>query len=126
MFSIVGLLLSSVLLYGEWLCVRNLNGSFNNDCYFFLIPTSFFAFQLISLIKVPSNHITNFLGKSSILIYTTHIPVIAVISSLLKRLHPTINSIFVFLPVVVLCIIGSYMVLKLEQARMFRWLKYSH
>lgn len=126
MFSIVGLLLSSVLLYGEWLCVRNLNGSFNNDCYFFLIPTSFFAFQLISVIKVPSNHITNFFGKSSILIYTTHIPVIAVISSLLERLHPTINSIFVFVPVVVLCIIGSYMVLKLEQARMFRWLKYSH
>ena len=125
-FAIVGLLLSSVLLYGEWLCVRILNGSFNNDCYFFLIPTAFFAFQLISLIRVSPNNITDFLGKSSTLIYTTHMPAITVIHFLLKRILQVTNSIFVFVLVVMLCTIGSYIVLKLEKLRAFRWLKYSH
>lgn len=125
-YAIVGLLLSSVLLYGEWLCVRILNGSFNNDCYFFLIPTAFFAFRLISLISVSPNNITDFLGKSSTLIYTTHIPAITVISFLLKRTLPVTNSIFIFVSVVVLCTIGSYVVLKLEKLHAFRWLKYSN
>ena len=125
-FAIVGLLLSSVLLYGEWLGVRILDGSFNNDCYFSLIPTSFFAFQFISLIKVSPNDITNFLGKSSTLIYTTHMPAIAVIGFLLNRWFSVTDSIWVFVPVVILCTIGSCIVLKLEKLRIFRWFKYSH
>ena len=125
-FAIVGILLSSVLLYGEWLFVRALNGSFNNDCYLFLIPTAFFAFQLISLIRVSPNAITVFLGKSSTLIYTTHIPTIAVISLLLQRFLSITDNLLVFVLVVILCTAGSYIVLKLEKLQAFRWLKYSH
>lgn len=125
-FAIVGLLLSSALLYGEWLCVKTLNGTFDNDCYFFLIPTSLFAFQLISSIKVSPNGITNFLGKSSTLIYVTHIPAIALISLLLKQLFSVTDRILVFAAAAILCTVGSYIVFKLEKLRIFRWLKYSH
>ena len=125
-FAIVGILMSSVLLYVEWIFVRALNGSFNNDCYLFLIPTAFFAFQLISLIRVSPNDITVFLGKSSTLIYTTHIPTIAVISLLLQRFLSITDNLLVFVLVVILCTAGSYIVLKLEKMRAFRWLKYSH
>ena len=126
LLAVVGLLLSSALLYGEWLLVRGLDGSFNNDCYFSLIPTSFFAFCLISLIKVSPNNITNFIGKSSTLIYTTHIPVIAMVGALLNRLLSVTDRLWVYVLTVILCVIGSYVVLKLEKKRVFRWLKYSH
>lgn len=125
-FAITGLLLSSALLYGEWLAVRTLNSSIDNDCYFFLIPTAFFAFQIIRSIKVSPSGITNFLGKSSTLIYVTHMPAITLISLLLNRLFSVNDNILVFVAVVILCTIGSYIVFKLEKSRIFRWLKYSH
>ena len=125
-FAIVGLLLSAVLLYGEWLFVRALNGSFNNDCYLFLIPTALFAFRLISLIKVSPNGVTAFLGKSSTLIYTTHIPTIVGVSLLLQRLFSVTSAPLVFVLVVALCTAGSLVVLTLEKVPALRWLKYAH
>ena len=125
-FAIVGLLLSGALLYGEWLFVRALNGSFNNDCYLFLVPTAFFAFRLISLIKVSPNGVTVFLGKSSTLIYTTHIPTIAGVSLLLQRLFSATSTPLVFVLVVALCTAGSLVVLTLEKLPAFQWLKYAH
>lgn len=123
---IIGLLVSGVLLYLEWLVVRTMNGSFNNDCYFLLIPSSFFIFELVRSIKVSPNRITNFCGRSSILIYTTHIPAISVISFLLNRLLSITSRIWIFSAVVILCTLGSYVVFKLEKVKAFKWLKYSH
>ena len=124
--SILGLIVSGILLYGEWLLVRELNDTIDSDCYFLLIPTTFFAFNLIRCIKVPLNGITKFLGNSSTLVYTTHVPTIFVTSVLLKRLFSITDRLYVFLLVVFLCTLGSYVVFQLEKYRAFKWLKYSH
>ena len=45
---------------------------------------------------------------------------------LLKHLLSVTDTIWVYVSVVVVCVAGSYVVLKLEKLRAFRWLKYSH
>ena len=125
-FTLIGGLMSAILLYAEWFFVRTINGSFNNDCYFFLIPTVFFLFQFVRHINLSSNKVTRFLGKCSTLVYTTHMPTITVVSFLCRRMGCNLRALIVFTIVAIICTLGSYIVLKIEKHHVFKWLKYSH
>ena len=125
-FAAIGLAVSCALLYAEWLFVRSLNGTFNNDCYLLLIPTTIFAFQLLLLVKIPANKLTSFMGKSSTIIYTTHMPLILIATPLMIKFLSINSKPLMFVFAAVVCTSGSLVVFWLEKFKIFKWLKYSH
>ena len=124
--SAIGFFISCGFLYGEWTWVRAMNGAYNNDCYFFLLPAAVFAFEILRKIEIAKNKLTVFLGKSSIIIYVTHIPMISVLSYIYNSLFSIRNVVFVFASTIIICTVLSYVIFRLEKYSAFRWLKYSH
>ena len=124
--AVWGTVVSCALLYVEWRLVKQLNETYNNDCYFFLMPTAFFIFAIVKNIHIPVRKMTTFMAKSSVIIYTTHMPIIAMLRAASKRLFGFENNLIVYLTTLCVCVLGSLVILKLEKYRCFKWLKYSH
>lgn len=125
-YSFFGLLVFGFLLYAEWRFVYHMNGTYNNDCYVLLMSFVFFIFEIIRKIKLSVNSITTFLGKSSVIIYTTHSPVIYIINYLCYHIKGYTIPLFTFVVTVAVCTIMGYCIFKLEKSRVFKWLKFSH
>lgn len=117
----------SILLFVEWKYVIYLT-SFNfNDCYFSLIPLCFLIFKLLLNIDIKLKN-SKVLRKISTIIYPLHASVAYVIAYFAKNFitDSTLLSIFNFFITLLICLIASFVISKLEKIKIFGILKYSH
>ena len=124
----LGLLAASVfLLFGEYYYISTKNFFiYNNDCLFTLLPVAVFT-VLMSL----NTHIKCRYSKSirniSTIIYCSHITASAIFRKVLSILNITDNqNILLFILTFCSCLLGSCLILRLEQHKKFKWLKLSH
>ena len=81
--NLILLLNSCIILFIEWLIIYKINGTYNNDCYIFLIPTSFLVFNYIIDINIKINKAKS-LRQLSNFIYPLHGSIAIIISKLLE------------------------------------------
>lgn len=125
--NIMLIILFSILLYLEWIFVINLNGTFNNDCYLFLVPLSFLIFSLIIKINIKLKNSVRFRVMSSI-IYPLHSSVIVVLKFILNKFifNSVVINLISFIFALLCCYVVFLIITKLENKKYFRLLKYSH
>ncbi|MBP3706069.1 MAG: acyltransferase [Clostridia bacterium] len=120
------LVISAVMLYCEWLFVKNINGTYKNECYIMLMPVVFFIFSLVYDIKIKGSDIYVKMGTISIIIYTSHSIVRSIVKLFFERILGIESIPLVFITVVIICIVEGFIILSLENHKFFRWLKFSH
>ncbi|MBR2448396.1 MAG: acyltransferase family protein [Clostridia bacterium] len=104
-------LVSGVLLYLEWLFVKNINGTFLNDCYIMLLPFCIGVFGFVSnCTPIKCKYSIN-LRKCSIIIFVTHGAVARIIVSLFKILFHNTYIPIAYIVVVSICI-GIYLLIE--------------
>lgn len=120
-------LISIVLLYIEWRYVVSINHIYSNDCYLCLVPLVFSIFAIIKNIEI---HLKNSKKLRSIsnIIYPLHASLVVIIKKLVtliitNQVHIGIITFFITL---FCCIIISLIILKLENKKGLKILKYAH
>lgn len=125
-FCILGIPIFSLALFLEWKFVFILNGSFNNDCYFMLAPLCICIFGIILNCKITFKYAKT-LRKVSTISYPLHATLIPCIGFILEMLNiHTSNQLILFFIVILLCHISTYLILKLENKKYWKFLRYSH
>ncbi len=117
---------SATLLYGEWILVRYLNNSYNNDCYVFLAPLCIGLFLLLKQMPQIKVSIAVHLRRFSVVTYAVHGSLIPVIRTLLENTIGTIYNPFVFMLTLVLCILLYIFIDFLRNKKDIRWIKYAY
>lgn len=123
---IISTILSVILLYCEFLFVKALSGRAWCDIYFSLIPISFFLFCILKEINTVKITTSFSLRKSSVIIYALHSTIISSLRTIWERLLGNPNNYILFFITLILCLIASFVILKLENKKYFKWLKYAH
>ena len=125
-FAWVLCILSAILLYGEWWFVRYLNGSYSNDCYFFLAPLCIAVFTLLeSAPDVPIKD-SLFLRNSSVIIYALHGTVAIAVNSAVQNFLGEPFQFLSFFITLAVCLGAAWLLLRLEKIPALKWLKYAH
>ena len=101
----------AVMLHLEWQFVRQLDGSFNNDSYFLLLPVCILLFMCIHKIPPVSCPYAVCLRQASTVIYVTHIPTLYVISFIFRNILHIDSTLLIFILALVCCTV-VYVVLK--------------
>lgn len=117
-----------ILLYLEWLFVKQETAVLTNDVYFSLVLVC--PLIMILLIKMPNREIRNkkifiTMRNISTIMYAIHISIIPFINKLLQIIHLQF-SILLFFCTILVCIIISICIICLEKNNKFKWLKYAH
>lgn len=122
------LILSGVLLFIEWKWVYQITGTYKNDCYFFLVPMAILIFYLILPIKIQLKN-PKLLRNISTITYPLHASLVLVVRAILNKVFPLnaelINTL-TFVTTLGGCYIVCWTILKLENKKYFKLLKYSH
>lgn len=119
--SIIGTLISLILLIIEWRIVYWATGKFDNDCYFMLMPLGYFLFAWILRLKpIYSNKLSQF-RKITVIVYAFHASAAWVI-----RRYLSWSGYRLFFTTIVICAIIGIGMLQAEKYKFFSWLKYSH
>lgn len=124
--SRICLLISFLLLLGEYILVTKGGLVVDNDCYFMLIPTCYFAFENLINYKWKSNINTRSLRKFSTIIYCVHGALICVIEYYWLPGVSFADCILKFIMVVSMSLAISYAICILEKKKKFEWLRYSY
>ncbi len=128
--TIVYIILSivfAICLYIEWRYVFKVTKTLGNDCYFCIIPLCFSLFALIKTIDINLKN-PKLLRQISNITYPLHGSIAFFISEHLPEFIKTDNQKGIFNFVVTLAIVYtvSFIILKLEKIKHFKFLKYSH
>lgn len=125
--NIVLILLYSVCLFLEWRIVYNLNGSYNNDCYLFLLPLCYYIFSFIKNIKINLKYAKRFRLISTIT-YPFHASFVIIFYDFFSSYIANVNllNILRFIIAIFISILFSLFVEKFENKKYFGFLKYSH
>lgn len=114
--NVVLLLISSIVLYVEWLIIQKETGGINYDCYILIPAVSVLLFLLIINIKISLKK-PKILRQLSSFIYPLHYSVSLPIITLLKHYFAdgTILRIVLFFITIIVCLILFFLVKKLEK-----------
>lgn len=119
--------ISAALLYAEWRVVIKINGSYSNDCYFFLVPLVFSAFAIV---KDSDIHISNAkkLRKMSTITYPMHASAATLISHVTgeRIADPELAGLLVFLLTICCCHFTCFLIFRLEKNKKLSFLRYAH
>lgn len=102
--SILGLIISSVLLFVEYRMVNIFEFTVDNDCYFMLIPTGYFLFEIILKCNYKERN-TKILRKFSTIIYCIHGSWVVVIEHYIIKDMSFSNCFLKFVIVVILSLL---------------------
>lgn len=123
-------ILSAILLYLEWTIIKNLNGTYNTDCFIMLLPLCTLLFAIIKEIKPFELKGTVYLRKASVIMFALHGTLVSlgipgIFFPQLDWLHIS-NESKNFITTTIICMVASIFILILEKKKWFSWLKYSH
>ncbi len=102
---IIMCLSSCVLLYGEWLFVKGLSGSLDNDCYLLLPPVCVGLFGWILTCKPIHSRFSIYFRRCSTVMYALHATLAPVILVLYRRLFNIDFALLNFVTVSVICLV---------------------
>ena len=104
-------ILSAALLYAEWYLVKAWNGTYNNDCYFMLLPLCFGLFGLISKLKTVSTATFVCLRRCSTVIFTAHGSIRTLLGLFYRHVLHIESSVLLFVSASLVCI-GIYILIE--------------
>ena len=115
-----------VLLNIEAVYTMKMGFVLSNDMYFFLVPSAYFAFGIISNICLKGNIcFYKLLRIISSLVYFVHLWIGRLICKLFSLInYPISNSYFLFTLVALTSIAVSYVIYIFSQIKYFKWMKY--
>ncbi|MBR6940806.1 MAG: hypothetical protein IKH65_08370, partial [Clostridia bacterium] len=124
---IVTAVISAVCLYIEWRYVFNLNGSFKNDCYFFLAPLCVSLFGIIIGIDISLKN-ARALRKISTVTFPLHASLIYVLRFILRKFisDDVLIAVLIFVSAVICCHVVYLLISRLEKAERLSFLKYAY
>ena len=114
-----------ILLYGEWLFVRHMTDGSGKDCYLMLVLAAPVLFQIVKGISLEANGVSRFLRQSSIVLFVLHGSVLHVLRPILRMIGLEYNGLL-FVLISLGCLAATWIILRLENKKGFRWLKYAH
>ena len=117
-------ILSLALFFAELLITYKLNLCKSTDCFFMLLPCAYFIFVLIKDIRIELKFNTVILRNASTIIFFSHFIWIFAIETFERVFSLSINSLYRFVLVSVLCLLTVSAFLMLSEKKIFSWLKY--
>ena len=127
---IVMTVVSLVLLYGEYFFIKSMYKVTNDDCFLMLSPLSVCLFMLVGQnARFRLNFDTKPLRTYSTIIYCSHISVAYCLYQVLINFVKYKSAIYylsLFSATLLLVLLLSYVLLRLEKRDSLHWLKYSH
>lgn len=125
--SKIGLVISILLLLGEYLIVTKYHMTVDNDCYFMLIPVCYFIFDNLISCKWKAKKLdVKLLRKYSTIIYCVHGSLAGIIEHYWISGISYIDCVFKFALVLTLSLIISNIVCILEKKKALKWLRYAY
>ncbi len=128
--ALIGFIISMLLLFVEVFIIIYQDLFLEKNTYLFLAPAAFFMFYLISHIEIPISPFTGKLRTYSTLVYFVHswinTPILTAVILVLNRLlntDYTLHSFLRFLVVLGTSIFISWIIMKLENLKHWKWLK---
>lgn len=125
-YAIIGFILSLIGMFIEVFLLKYLLRIDNFQMYFFMLPTTFFLFQLLLNVRLINHSCYYKLRKLSLLVYLSHFLFINLYNLLQMVIGITNSSLIRYCIVVLFSLVFSQTILKLEQIKKFKWLKYIH
>ena len=119
-------LVGSVLLFLEWILIKNHTGEFENDVYLMLAPACIGLFSILIQLKPKEIKYAKEMRKLSVIIFASHGAVLSCILYGSKLLSISLPSPVVFLLTAGICMGVGILILLLEKYKYLRLLKYSH
>ena len=119
-------LLSSALLFVEWILIKNHTGKFENDFYFMLAPVCVALFSILLQLKPRKIKYAKEMRKLSIIIFASHGAVLSCVLYGGKLLSISLPSPVTFLLTAGASVCIGVVILLLERYKYLRFLKYSH
>lgn len=123
----IALIFSCLLLFIEWKFCYELTGTYNNDCYFMILPCTYFIFKICVSLKLDIKNAKS-LRMFSIISFPLHASIQFVNSILLNHFinNTNICTILNFILTIICCFIVYMLITKLEKNKKFYFLKFSH
>lgn len=122
--SKIGLIISFVLLMGEYFIVTKYHLTVDNDCYFMLVPVCYFVFDnLISCEWKCKSIDVKVLRKYSTIIYCVHASLVGLVEHYWISGDNFIECTLKFILVLVMSLIVANMIRILEKKKTFKWLR---
>ncbi|MBQ8892264.1 MAG: acyltransferase family protein [Bacilli bacterium] len=123
--NLILIIIFSVLLYLEWYIVYRITGTYNNDCYIFILPVSILIFNYLKEIKIKINN-SKLLRQFSNMTYPLHASTSRIVNTVLEMLitNSLIKGILNFIITIIICIIAFIIIKKLEKK--YKFLKYAY
>lgn len=121
------IIVSIVFLFLEHIVINCYNLSVANDCYIMLIPVCFFIFEFVLQNSINVRHAKE-MRKFSTITYCLHYSIGKVLLTCFDiiKLKSYYSAIISFLVVILVCVGVTYIVHKLENKKLLKWLKYSY
>lgn len=76
--------------------------------------------------KLESKPIYKMMRQSSILIFTLHFLFIGIFRMLCPTVEILQHGLILYVVLVIMCLLSSYVIMKLKDYKLFSWLKYSY
>lgn len=123
----IALVLLCILLFIEWKICYKLTGQYNNDCYFMLLPCTYFIFKICISMKLNIKK-SKSLRMFSVICFPLHASIQPIISIILRQFIDNKNLLttITFILTVLCCFIAYKLIAKLEKNKKFSFLKFSH
>ena len=126
---IVLFVVSGLLLWSEYALVQCMEFSLTDDCFFMLPPFCFFACVLLSRLKISWRGGEIFFQKlrnMSTIIYCSHLTIAFTVRYLLEYFDISLSYVFLFMITLLLSIILSLAIIKLQRFKYLKWLKFAY
>ena len=122
--SKIGLIISFVLLMGEYFIVTKYHLTVDNDCYFMLVPVCYFVFDNLISCEWKCKRIdVKVLRKYSTIIYCVHASLAGLVEHYWISGDDFIECILKFILVLVMSLIVANIVCILEKKKTFKWFR---
>lgn len=122
--SKIGLIVSILLLEGEYFIVTKYHLAVDNDCYFMLVPVCYFIFDNLISCEWESKRIdVKVLRKYSTIIYCVHGSLAGLVEHYWISGDNFIECTLKFILVLVMSLIVANIVCVLEKKKTFKWLR---
>ena len=126
---IVLFVVSGLLLWSEYALVQCMEFSLTDDCFFMLPPFCFFACVLLRRLKISWRGGEIFFQKlrnMSTIIYCSHLTIAFTVRYLLEYFDISLSYVFLFMITLLLSIILSLAIIKLQRFKYLKWLKFAY
>ena len=120
-----GFIISMLFMFIETIVVRHFNLAKQQDMYLFLVPVTFFLFDLVLHMEIKERKIYSILRVLSVLIFYIHVWIIFIVNESFDYLNIDVNSTTLkFILVIFLSILVSCGILKISRMKQFWWFQY--